>query len=118
MARRNRFDLEAEEQAWREVVAAADAVLAGKLGIIEGARVLSSLSHRVIDNWASDPEFRVFGALDTETDDLPVGRVRDLWDPAALVEKDAIIQRIEASSRAEVEEACRRLIVRFRATTR
>lgn len=114
MTRRNRDDLEAEDQARAEVVAAAQAILSGELGIIEGARVLSSLSSRLVDSWATDPEFQVFGVLDTETDHLPVGRVREFWDPAALAEKDAIVQGIEAGSRAEVEEACRRLIARYR----
>src|SRR6478752_6078064 len=68
MTRRNRYDLEAEDQARAEVVAAAKAVLVGELGIIEGARVLSSLASRLVGNWATDPEFQVFGALDTETD--------------------------------------------------
>lgn len=114
MTRRNRYDLEAEDQARAEAVAAAEAILGGELGIIEGARVLSSLASRLVGNWATDPEFQVFGALDTETDHLPVGKVRELWDPAALAEKDATVQRIEAESRAEVEEACRRLIARYR----
>lgn len=114
MTQRNRYDLEAEDQARREVVAAAQAILAGELGIIEGARVLSSLAFRLVDNWATDPEFQVFGVLDTETDHLPVGRVREFWDPAALAEKDATVRRIEAESRAEVEEACRRLLARYR----
>ena len=114
MTRRNRYDLEADSSARRAVVAAAEAVLGGQLGVIEGARALSSLASRVVDDWAADPEFRVFGVLDTETDHLPVGRVRDRWDPSALVEKDAVVQRIEAANRAEVEAACRRLIERFR----
>ena len=113
MTQRNRYDLAAEALARREAVAAAQAVLAGDLGIIEGARVLSSLAPRLVDNWATDPEFHVFGVLDSETDHLPVGRVRELWDPSALAEKDVTVQRIEAASRTEVEEACRRLMVRY-----
>jgi hypothetical protein len=110
---RNRYDLEAEDEGRREVVSAARSVLNGEIGIIEGARILTALSFRVVADWASDAEFRVLGVLNSETDHLPVGRVRELWDPAALAEKDAIIQRIEAVHRSEVEEACRRLIGRY-----
>jgi hypothetical protein len=114
MTGRNRFDEESERESRRRVVAAAEAVLRGDVGIIEGAQRLSSLASAVVDDWFADPEFTVFGVLDTETDHLPVGRVREFWDPAALKEKDATVQRIEAGARSEVEAACRRLIIRFR----
>jgi hypothetical protein len=112
--RGNRYDEEAEREARRRVVAAAEALLRGEVGVIESAQRLSSLASSVVDDWFNDPEFAVFGVLDTETDHLPVGRAREFWDPIALREKDPTIQRIEAANRLEVEAACRRLVARFR----
>jgi hypothetical protein len=112
----DRYRYDEEQQAlmrWR-VVATADAILRGELGIIEGARQLSSLAHDLVIDWTTDPDFLVFGALDTETDHLPVGAVRAFWDPAAVTEKDATVERIEAAARAEVEQACRSVVSRFR----
>jgi hypothetical protein len=114
MTPRNRYDEESERESRRRVVAAAEALLRGDVGVIEAVQRLSSLASSVVDDWFSDPEFTVFGVLDTETDHLPVGGVRKFWDSAALTEKDATIQRIEAANRLEVEAACRRLIDRFR----
>jgi hypothetical protein len=114
MSARNKYDLESQALARRRAVAAAEAILRGDLGVIEGARQLSTLSHDLVDDWTGDPDFLVFGALDTETDHLPVGKVRELWDPAALREKDSIVRRIEADARSAVEQACRNIVTRFR----
>ena len=113
MDRRNRYDLDSEERARREVVTTAQALIQGEVGVIEGSRRLSGLAHLVVDDWVADPDFRVFCALDSETDHLPVGKARDLWDPAVLAEKDADIQRFEALARLDIESACRRIIRRF-----
>jgi hypothetical protein len=91
----------------------ARSILQGKLGIIEGARLLSMLAHDLVPDWAVDPDFVVFVALDSETDHLPVGAERQLWEATALVERDAIVSRIEADARREVGTACRNILRRF-----
>src|SRR5690242_17753073 len=98
MTGRNGYDLEARALVRQRAVALAEAILRNDLGIIEGARQLSSLAHELVEDWTVDTDFLVMGALDTETDHLPVGKVRELWDPAALKEKDALVQRIEAGA--------------------
>jgi len=108
-----RDDEEAGSRLRRAAVDTAHAILREEIGVIDGARRLSSLAHRLVDDWRVDPDFLVFGALDTETDHLPVGAQRALWDPAALVDKDAMVARIEAVARADVEMACRNVIARF-----
>ena len=113
MSNRERFSLEFQFRAQRDAVAVADAVLSGGIGVIEGARKLSSLAHDLVADWTADADFLVFGALDSETDHLPVGSVCDLWDPVALVAQDATVRRIESEARSEVEHACRNIIRRF-----
>jgi hypothetical protein len=110
---RNRFDLESEERAHREVVTIATAILNGSVGIIEGARQLSALAHDVVDDWRVDADFVVFGALDSGTDHLPIGRAREYWDPVALVDRDREVERVEADARPKIEQACRNLLHRF-----
>jgi hypothetical protein len=98
----------------RRVAEIADQMLGGKLGVIEGARLLSGLRHavEVADN---DPDFVVFVAIDSETDHLPVGGQRQLWNAEALKRKDSEIARAEAEAKEDSIEACRNLVRRFKA---
>ena len=96
-----------------KVTKSARAVLDGKMGIIEGARLLSTLAPDLVPDWKVDPDFLVLAALDSETDDLPVGKERKLWDPTALKERDPVISQIEADAKQEVEGACRNILRRF-----
>lgn len=50
-------------------------------------------------------------AIASETDDLPLGTVRDLWDPKALVEKDREIARCEELWRKQFQLTCERIVL-------
>jgi hypothetical protein len=95
----------------RKIVTAARAVLAGELGIIAGARQLSGLGHEIGTD--RDADFIFFVGLDSETDHLPVGDVRQHWNAEALRDKDAEIERIEAFYRERAFEICRQLIQKY-----
>jgi Protein of unknown function (DUF2489) len=110
---RNRFDLESQRHVRTLVVQTALAILGEEVGLIEGVRRLSALAFDAVDDWCLDPDFRVIGALYSETDHLPVGAVRAEWDPTALVQKDAEIKTVEAAARHSIEQACRNLVSRF-----
>ena len=86
-------------------------LIAGELGIIEGCRELSSLRHAFGDPFAED--FLPFVAIDSETDDLPIGPVRREWNAEALARKDIEIARCEAIYKSQAIEACKRLITRL-----
>jgi hypothetical protein len=64
-----------------------------------------------------EPDFGPFVKLDAETDHLPIGNVRELWAPEALIKTDAEVRETEAAARDEVHAACRRLVGRFRRGT-
>ena len=98
------------------MVTVATAILDGSIGIIEGARQLSALAYDVVDDWRVDPDFVVFGGLDSHTDHLPIGKAREYWDSVALAVKDREVQRIEADARPKIEQACHNLIRRFAAS--
>jgi hypothetical protein len=103
------------EYAREKALKVAQSILEGDVGIIEDARLLSSFGHELVPDWRIDPDFVVLGALDSETDDLPVGAERKLWEEKALAERDAIVSRIEAEAKQEVQSACRNILRRFAA---
>ena len=93
---------------------AADAVVSGRLGIIEGCRRLRELGLDLVPDARIDNDFVVFDAVDSETDALPIGSARQHWEPAALHREDEKIEHAEAKYRDEVVAACRNLINRFK----
>lgn len=90
----------------------AEEMIAGKVGIIAGSRVMSGLRFDV--ELPDDEDFLTFGAIDSETDALPVGPVRVHWSADALKEKDVEIQRCEELYRQDAIDACARLIRKLR----
>lgn len=96
------------DDAPERAIAVARRILAGEIGLIEGCRALSSM------RWEFGADVRdrfcPFVAIDSETDDLPIGAVHDLWQPNALALKDLEISRCEQLYRAQSVEACRMLI--------
>ena len=94
------------------LIATATAVTTGKLGIILGCRKLYAISDQLkLDDF--DEDFRIFIAVDSQTDHLPVDEERGNWSVEALQRKDIEIAEVEEPFRSEVTEACRKLIVRF-----
>jgi|ERR1035441_820539 hypothetical protein len=95
----------------RKIVAAAQRILSGEIGVIAGARQLCGLGDQVGAD--DDPDFTYFVAIDSQTDHLPIGEVRQLWNPEALREKDAEVAAFEALEREKTFEICRRLIEKY-----
>jgi hypothetical protein len=50
---------------------------------------------------------------ESETDHLPIGPERALWDDNALAAKDEDIRRFEAALTKDVFESCRLILCRF-----
>ena len=110
----NFYDLSYLEAQRRQVVAVAQDMLSSKRGIIEGARLLVRLRPTVTRD-EFDPDFMPFVAIVSETDELPIGKERDLWASSALEEKDKIIRQVEETYREGAWAACRVIIERFSA---
>jgi|SRR6266478_3507402 len=98
-----------------EAVQAAQAVVAGEIRLVEGARHLTAIGHRLVHDLSADPDFSVLVAVESETDDLPVGQARAHWDPAALALKDREIADYESTVRDAVLAACRSILARYAA---
>ena len=83
----------------------------GDIGVIEGSRELSSISHQI--EHGLENIFRIFIGIDSETVSLPVGGVRAEWQARALALKDIEIARCEQRYRQRTVAACRELLDRL-----
>lgn len=96
----------------RQVVSTAQAMLDGQLSFLIGSRRLAALRHET-DTAADDADFMVFVAIDSETDALPLGAVREHWDQDALARLEPEIEEAEYWASTAGADACRSLIARF-----
>lgn len=97
------------------VVEVATAILRGELGVIEGSRLLCSLQF-CVSSLDHDSDFLPFVGIDSETDHLPVGDIRQHWAADALARKDIDIENVEALYRDSAIAGCERLLARFSVT--
>ena len=95
-----------------ELLEVARQIIAGEVGLIEGVRVIVRLQSE-IGAGRLDEDFVPFVAVDSETDSLPIGSARELWDSKALLSQDAEINKAEAIYSKTIRDACKKLIVRF-----
>lgn len=95
----------------RKIHARALDLLEGRLGVIETARVMLPLAY-----WTkvqNDPEFLLFRAIASETDDLPVGNVRAHWAADSLEREDVRIEAAEKLWREQALSAAEKLVKRY-----
>jgi hypothetical protein len=93
-------------------VETASMILKGKIGVIEGSRIMGSLL-RETGISEDDEDYLSFVAIDSETDALPVGEVRQHWSSDALKEKDILIEKAENFYRQIARDACENIIKRW-----
>ena len=93
----------------------ARSLLGGRLGVLDAAWALCPLVHSD-PTIASKEERNLLIAMESETDHLPVGRIRQEWHPDFLPEKDREIARCEELWRAPLCAACERILLRAQQT--
>jgi len=100
------------KRAQNTIAETARQMLGGFISFIEGSRKIASLqgAANIREN---DPDFDVFVVIVSETDALPVGEIRDLWKPEALVKLQPEIDRSEIWAKSVGTPGCQRLIDRF-----
>jgi hypothetical protein len=94
-----------------ELVAMAEAMLAGEADLLEGARRICALRFAV-----EDPENEVFLALraiDSETDHFPLGAMRPTSSPEYLKRADGEMQAYLVNAREDILQACREIVKAF-----
>jgi len=93
-----------EEQAFETV----ESALGGRIGVAEAANALLPFL-RMHPDFASKEDFDLIRAIASETDHLPIGRVRELWDTDSLLEKDRELARCDGLWQEQVRSACERI---------
>lgn len=92
---------------WR-IAIIARSMLDKKISYLEGARCLS-----IPEGLRDDEDFLPFLAVDSVTDRFPLGKVRELWDPDALVRLQPEIDKAEAWAAETLRDHCQRLVDRY-----
>jgi len=103
-----------ESRAMAAALKSASACLDGQIGAVEACWALSgfALSH---EHLLPEKDSNLFIGVQSETDALPVGTLREQWHPDFLPAKLEHIAQYEASITNEVKDACGRLIVALEA---
>ena len=89
-------------------------MLSDEIGFIEGAIELVSLHHKAALE-ESDPDFTLFVAIASETDNLPIGKSRQHWSNQALVKHQPEIDAAIIWAKQFGTLACQSLVRRFHA---
>lgn len=99
-------DLKFRDHVHAEIRRAVTELKAGEIGVIAVSRKLSAFQYTVERKW---PELAaalmVFVRIDSETDALPVGRLREMWHPATAHLEDQKVQQAEHHWRPYALEA-------------
>ena len=74
------------------------------------------MSYFLINCYSTIYSRTVLIVIDFSTDHLPIGEIRKLWNPEALVQKDKEIAKWEDSYRTRAREACERLMKKVSAS--
>lgn len=89
----------------------ASSVFSGRLSAIEACWLLCPIVHEA-PGMVTEADYKLIIAVESETDDLPIGRLRELWHPDVLREKDHEIARCEALWGKQIRAACERILLR------
>ena len=95
-----------------EIVETARAMLDGQLSYLLGARKLDSLRHGASVN-DDDADFMACVAIASDTDDYPLGLVREFWDMQALEKLQPEIDAAERWAKEQSMSTCAKLVDRF-----
>jgi hypothetical protein len=98
----------ASEPDRQRAIEVAKAVLDGRISTLEAVRELVPLANT--DAIRNEADRLLIIGIQSETDHLPVGDVRQLWAAEALREKDVEIARAEAVWKPKLVHACKRIV--------
>lgn len=89
-------------------------MLAGEVDLLEGCRTIVSLLPGIpVDDRDDDDDLLTMVVIDSELDDIPLGRTRDLWEPTALARQEEKKARYLGVMHEEIMRACRSLVARW-----
>ena len=107
---------ESEQLERRRLVCVVSRMLAGGLPFLEGAVQVAAMRDGVGGVSTFDDDFKVFTAIVSETDHLPLAAQEHLWNPESLRRLHLEREKSEAWARSIALGACSSLIERFKDT--
>jgi hypothetical protein len=102
-----RYNLEYRAEIRARIAKLATAYLGGTAGLIETARGLNEFTELEQE---FSPSIGIFIGINSETDALPIGEARQLWNAEALAREDAKIAAAEQRWKAPATEAAKELL--------
>ena len=87
-------------------------VLSGALPVLEGCHLLDEL-RAAVEVPDGDPDFIAFNVIQSETDSLPIGLVRQHWGQDVLANAAAELHSAAEWARPIALPACRSVVARF-----
>lgn len=106
--------MRAPEERRKLALEIAQNLLSQQISAVEAVRALVPII-RVDSTLVSREDRKAMLGYEKEIEDLPVGRVREVWHPDALLEKDKEIEKHERLYGAEVKAVCERLVKKWAA---
>ena len=106
-----RLNLEYRDSLRMQLVSAAQSIIEGRLGIVEGTRTMIGLAFKL--EVQNDEPFLYFQGLDSRTDHFPIGAVREQWNRTSLAREDALREGIEVNVRPQVLSHCETIVRMF-----
>lgn len=111
----NRYDEPTIHRQRVALIALAQAMLRGEVGVLDGCqRMLGLASRAAVEE--HDPDLIVFHGIHSQEDHLPIGSVRQYWNAEALARADLEIAEAEDCHRPAALAACESLLRRLRTT--
>lgn len=95
-----------------EAVSLARAIFSDEGDYLRNVSELSSLRFILVDD-EFDQDFKVFIAISSDTDYMPIGVARNRCSTSWLNRCDAELVEIKESYRRDVEKSCKSIIERF-----
>jgi hypothetical protein len=94
-----------------DLVSAARDFLSGEAGAIATARKMTPYLHLVESERADLAEaMEILVGIDSETDALPIGRVRDMWHPSTAAVEDTKVKHAEEIYHKDVAAVCNEVL--------
>jgi hypothetical protein len=110
-AERYRLDLEYRTSVNNRLRGLAEQLIGGEIGVIAASRAMHSLQHVVEGTWPDMADvLLLFVAIDSETDALPIGSVREMWHPSTAELEDRKVAQVEGRWRQRANQACHRIL--------
>jgi hypothetical protein len=100
----------------KQITTIAAGMVAGELQLLDGCRQIVSLRPSLSEPDLYDSDLLCLVAVESELEHIPLGSVRELWDPDAVIEKDRELAEYLQLAKHEILDACRALIARWAAS--